>query len=219
MRTVTPKGNRIISRPGAAAFSDSTDDRLFVFSNQRLSILEPDAKSSVFIDVSDSLAWSRKLAGTDDANPIIGLVAHPSGDLIAAAQDGLLIRFDWRTAGILWSRRVPGIGKIRSMRRSPAGDFLALIGENGIRMLRTNDGLLASGVLLPPYIFDPGFDLSRCLESYKSTPTFIDALTDVTLGERGVLIAQCGSARFSWQLKAYAGNTLSRIDELLGDKP
>ncbi len=215
MREATPRGNRIESLPGAAVFSDSIDDRLFVFAGSRLSVFEPDDSSGLYTDKSDALTWNRELA-VGEGNAIIALAYHPASDLIAVAGNGLLVRFNWQSGAVVWSRRVSGIGTIQTVRRSPAGDHLAVLGEAGIRLLRTGDGLLTSGVLFPPYLFDPGFDLSRCRFMDSSNQQLTDVMTDLVLEEQGRLIVQCGSARFSWQPQAFRGDRLQRVDSLLG---
>lgn len=84
--------------------------------------------------------------------------------------------------------------------------------------MRTQDGLLASGVLVPPYLFDAGFDLSPCLANQPVnlvTSEIIRALTEITIDDSGVLTTSCGAAEFSWTRRAYAGDVLSRMEAML----
>jgi hypothetical protein len=213
MRDASPTGNKLASQADAAAFSSGPDDRLFVFADNRLSAFEPDA-SGRFVDISSSASWQRRLAGIDPSNPVIALSSVTADELIAASENGVLVRFEWRTGRILWSRQLTGIGKLRAIRRAPAGAYVALVGERGIRIVRTGDGLLASGVLLPPYLFDAAFDASACTDG-RPVSELIRALTDVALDDSATLTVSCGATRFAWAAQPYPGNMESRFDALL----
>ena len=121
MREATPTGSQLRPIPGAAVFSSAPDDRLFVFSDNRLSTFEPNATNGRFVDISGSLSWQRRLAGTDGSNPVIAVISPTVDELVAASENGLLVRFDWRTGRTLWSRQIAGIGKVRAIRSAPAG--------------------------------------------------------------------------------------------------
>jgi hypothetical protein len=217
MRHVTPQGSQLPSRPGAAAFSIGGDDRLFVFvDNNRVSALEYDARGNRFVDISGSLSWQRRLADTDASNPVIGVMSPAPDDLIAAAESGLLVRFDWRTGRTIWSSQVPGIGRVVAIRRAPAGAFVALVGERGIRIVRTRDGLLASGALLPAYLFDAKFNLAACREETGPIVKLTEVMTDVTIDDAGAVTVSCGDAQYGWSAQSYTGDLVARLDALLG---
>jgi hypothetical protein len=180
---------------------------------------EPDATSGKFVDISGSLSWQRRLAGTEASNPVIGVTSPVADELIAASENGLLVRFEWRTGRSVWSRQVTGIGKVRAIRRAPAVGYAAIIGERGIRVVRARDGLLASGALLPPYLFDAGFDASSCIDSGLPVTELKRALTDVTINDTGMLTATCGAAQFSWTARPFSGDLVSRLDTLLAPPP
>ena len=219
MRHATPTGNRLESKPGAAAFPAFPDDRLFVFSDNRLSAFEPDAASGRLLDISALLSWQRRLAGTEASNPVIGVTSPVADELIAASENGLLVRFDWRTGRSVWSRQVTGIGTVRAIRRAPAGGYVAIIGERGIRVARARDGLLTSGALLPSYLFDTAFDASPCADGDRPVTELIRALTEVTIDDAGTLTATCGAAQFSWTAPPFSGDIVSRLDTLLAPPP
>jgi hypothetical protein len=216
MRHATPAGHRLPSKPGAAAFSVGPDDRLFVFvdSNQ-LSVLEPDGNGT-FSDNSASLPWQRRLAETDASNPVIGVTSPAPEDLIAVAESGQLVRFDWRSGRALWSRQVTGIGKVMAIRTAPAAAFVAVVGEGGIRIVRARDGLIASGALLPSYVFDAKFDFAPCREETGPIEKLTEVMTDVTIDDAGKLTVSCGSSRYEWSARSHTGDILQRIDALLG---
>ena len=217
MRHVTPGGSRLPSRPGAASFSNGGDDRLFVFvDNNRLSALEYDASGNRFVDISGSLSWQRRLAETDGSNPVIGVMSPAPDDLIAAAESGLLVRFDWRTGRTIWSTQATGIGRVVAIRRAPAAAFVAVVGERGIRIVRTRDGLLASGAVLPAYLFDAKFNLAACRDETGPIAKLTEVMTDVTIDDAGTLTASCGDAQYVWSARLYTGDIVSRLDALLG---
>lgn len=220
MQVATPPANPLMSAPGAAAFSDMPDDRLFVISDHRLCVFEPNPATRKFADVSPSLAWNRRLGGTDDANTVTGLTSHPSGDLIAVLQNGSLIRFQWQTGRTVWSRQLMGLGRIRAIRRSRSAEYVALVGERGIRVVRVRDGLIASGILLPPYVIDLTdltFDSTPCADEYN-TAEITGVMSDVTVSDGGEVTITCGATQFSWAPRVYPGNVRERIDALLASR-
>jgi hypothetical protein len=94
-----------------------------------------------------------------------------------------------------------------------------IVGERGIRVVRTGDGLLTSGVLVPPYLFDASFDPAPCSEDVAITAEITEAMTDVAVTDRGNVTISCGAARFSWAPRADAGDVRQRILALLAAPP
>jgi hypothetical protein len=215
MRHVTPAGSKLTSRPGAATFSNGQDDGLFVFvDSNRMMALEPDANGR-FVDISGSLSWQGRLAETGATNPVIGVVSPSPAEIVAVAENGLLLRFDWRTGRIIWSRQVTGIGKVLAVRRAPAATFTAVVGEWGIRVVRTRDGLITSGALLPGYLFDPAFDVEACRDVSGPIERLTEVMTDVEVDGGGALTVSCGDARYQWSATPFTGDIVRRLEALV----
>lgn len=215
LREVTPDTPPFTADIGAATFSNHADDRLFVVSNGLLRVLEPAQNSDKFSDVSTGLSWNRSIAGTEKDQAVVGLISVPPDDLILVRVDGLLRRFNWKTGVTVWEHQSPGIGNVSFAARSADGAVFVVVGSTGMRLVRSEDGLWLSGVLVPPYLLQANADLSACSDEYDSNPDRItDALSEVSIGAGPQVIARCGNQRFAWQPKPYPGDRLVRLNQL-----
>jgi hypothetical protein len=76
--------------------------------------------------------------------------------------------------------------------------------------------LIASGALLPAYLFDAKFDLAVCREETGPIEKLTEVMTDVTIDDTGKLTVSCGGSQYEWSAPSYTGDILQRLDTLLG---
>lgn len=215
LRDVTPESSKFTADIGAAAFSDSSDDRLFVVANGLLRVLEPSENPGKFTDVSNGLPWNRAVSGTEKGQAVVGLMSLPSGDLILLRTDGLLRRFNWKSGVTVWEHETPGIGNPLFARRSANGEVFVVVGTTGIRLVRSEDGLLLSGVLVPPYLLQTNADLSGCVDEYNSLlKQLTDALSEVNISAGPKVVVRCGNLSYAWKPHSYSGNISERLNQL-----
>jgi len=213
LRVVTPESPRLTVHRGAGVFSDHPDDRLFVVSDGRLHVFEPDQDTGEFVDLSNDLSWNRLVKRGNAGDTIVGVITGPSDSLILITEGGLMTRLEWQTGVTVWSRGAPGIGPVRFVRRSPAGDHFVVGGTDGLRLVRSRDGLLRSGILVPPYILEPTADVTGCSER-GSTRELIDVMSDVSVDAGPQVVVRCGPRRLAWQPMVLSGDRRERLAEL-----
>jgi hypothetical protein len=88
--------------------------------------------------------------------------------------------------------------------------------RHGAGGVEDSENLIASGALLPAYLFDAKFDLAACRDETGPIEKLTEVMTDVTIDDAGKLAVSCGGSRYEWSASSYPGDMLQRLDALLG---
>jgi outer membrane protein assembly factor BamB len=204
MRNVTPPGAELVASTHWADFS-ADDKRLFLTMSGRLLVFEPRADGGPWQRVSDGGSVQiPALTGNKD-DRVSGLLTLDDNTLIVVRSSGVISRFDWRTGQESWRRTITNAGEL--MRAVPSRNrrFVLIIGRGGGRLLDTNDGLVLSGVLVPPAAGDGSTDMLECFrESFVS--------------DSGVVDVSCGKNEYRREQVAFQGDVRSRLRQILSSE-
>lgn len=200
MRNVTPKGPQYVASTHWADFS-LDEKRLFVTMNGRLLIFEPQGDGPWQL-VSDGAAVQvPALSGTKD-DRVAGLLALDDNSLIAVRSSGVISRFDWRTGQQSWGRTIGNVGEVVRVITSKNRRFVLLVGRAGGRLLDTKDGLVLSGVLVPP----PGMNGSI---------EILQALRQAFVSDTGTIEVTAGEKRYQREPITFNGDLQARLEAIL----
>jgi hypothetical protein len=204
MRDVTPRGPELVASTYQADFSPD-DKRLFLAMNGRLLVFEPPADGSgPWRQVSDGGSVQIPALAGNKGDEVAGLLALDDADLVVVRSSGIISRFDWRTGQQSWGLTIGNAGEIARVVVSRNRRFLFLIGKQGGRLLDTKDGLVLSGVLLPPSAMEGGTEMPECFkEAFVSDTGAIDVL--------------CGEKLYRREPDTFQGDVRSRLREILSD--
>jgi hypothetical protein len=204
MRDVTPRGPEFVASTYQADFSPD-DKRLFLAMSERLLVFEPRSDGSPWQLVNDGRAVQiPALSGGKDDN-VAGLLALDDNSLIVVRSSGVISRFDWRTGQRSWGRTIVGVGEIYRALVSRNRRFLLVTGSEGARLLDTKDGLVVSGVLVPPPAMEGSVKMNECFK-------------EAFVYDTGAIDVSCGEKQYRREPITFQGNVRSRLREILSDE-
>jgi hypothetical protein len=201
MRNVTPAGaERIVSTRWADFSRD--DRRLFVVLEGQLHVFVPPAGGG---------PWQPENGGDTDpmtvplgTGDVAGLFALDDDHLLLVHRSGVISHFNWQTGAETWRRTFDHLGGIRRAVISPHRGFVLLVGESGGRLVATGDGLVASGLLLPP----------AAMSAAEEIP---DYFSDAFVSDKGTVEVRRDEAIMTWSTERFAGNITARLREIAAD--
>ncbi|HSS21048.1 MAG TPA: toll/interleukin-1 receptor domain-containing protein [Pyrinomonadaceae bacterium] len=204
MRNVTPQGPELIASTHWADFS-ADDKRLFVAMSGRLQVFEPGSEGSRWQKINDgSSVQNPALSGNQDKknDQIAGLLALDNDSLLVVRSGGVISRFDWRTGQQSWGHNIGNVGEIIRVVTSRNRRFVLLIGRLGGRLLDTRDGLVLSGVLVPPEAMAGSVGMLKCFN-------------DAFVTDTGVVDVSCGKKKYQREPVLFTGDVTSRLKAIL----
>lgn len=199
MRDITPQGTEIIAGTKQADFSPN-DERLFLTLNGRLLVFAPP---------SDGGAWQLardpgpipSFSGIKD-DEVAGLIALDDRNLVVIRSSGAIAKFDWHTGQQSWGRTFANVGKVVRVVTSRNRRFLFVIGEAGGRLLDTREGLVLSGVLVPPAVMEGTANMFQCFN-------------EAFVSDAGAIDVSCGEKEYRREPITFSGDLRLRLRELL----
>ncbi len=206
MRNVTPQGPELVASTHWADFN-ADDKRLFLAMNGRLLVFEPGSEGSRWQSVSDGRSVQiPALSGNQDKknDQIAGLLALDDNNLLVVRSSGVVSRFEWRTGHESWGRTIGSAGEIIRVVTSRNRRFVLLIGRLGGRLLDTGDGLVLSGVLVPPGAMAGNIGMLECFR-------------DAFVTDTGTVDVSCGKKKYQREPNLFAGDVTSRLREILAE--
>jgi hypothetical protein len=204
MRNVTPKGPELVASTHSADFS-TDDNRLFVTMNGRLLVFTPPSDGGPWQQVSDGSSVQIPALSGNEGDRVAGLFALDNADLIVVRNSGVISRFDWRTGQQSWGRTIGGVGEINRAIVSRNRAFLLVIGKEGGRLLDTKDGLVLSGVLVPPSAMEGSIHTRECFN-------------EAFVSDTGVIEVACGEKEYRREQSTFDGDVRSRLRQILSDE-
>lgn len=205
MLDVTPRGPELVASTRQADFSPD-DKRLFLAMNGRLLVFAPPADGSgPWQQISDGGSVQIPALAGNNGDEVAGLLALDDSNLIVVRSSGVISRFDWRTGQQSWGRTIGNAGEINRVVVSRNRRFLLLIGKQGGRLLDTKDGLVLSGVLVPPAGMEGSTEMPEC---FKEAFVF----------DTGAIEVSCGENKYRREQIAFEGDVRSRLREILSDE-
>lgn len=204
MRNVTPKGPELVASTHWADFS-ADDKRLFVTMNGRLLVFEPGADGPWQLVSDGAPVQVPALSGAKDEK-VAGLLVLDDNSLLAVRSSGAISRFGWRNGQESWGRTIGNIGEIVRVVPSRNRRFVLLVGRSGGRLLDTQDGLVLSGVLVPPAAMDGSMEI-------------LESLSQAFVSDTGVIEVSAGEKRYSREPITFTGDMQGRLNEILGTGP
>lgn len=203
MRDVTPSGPELLASTRRAEFGPD-DKRLFVTLNGRLLVFAPPPDGAHWRQVGEGVAAQIPALSADAEGAVAGLLALGDNELLVVRGSGLVSRFDWRTGGQAWGRTVGGVGEVYGVSASRNRRFLLVLGRAGARLLDTADGLVLSGVLVPPPSAEGGAGVVECFRE-----VFVD--------DAGAVEVRCGGKTYRREPAAFGGDVRARLREILAE--
>ena len=205
MRDVTPRGPELVVSTHHADFGPD-DKRLFLTLNERLLVFTPPpAGGGPWQQLNEGVAGQIPgLSGKAD-DKVAGLLALNDNELVVVRGGGLVSRFDWRTGGQSWGRTVVGVGEVYRVAVSRNRRFLLVVGRAGARLLDTADGLVLSGVLVPPPLMKGSVETVECFK-------------EVFVTDAGAVEVPCGEKKYRREQVAFGGDVRARLKEILSDE-
>lgn len=203
MRNVTPRGPELVASTHWADFSPD-DKRLFLAMNGRLLVFEPRSDGNPWQLVSDGGSVQIPALAVNNGDKVAGLLALDDNNLIVVRSSGVIARFDWRTGQQSWGRTIGNVGEITRIVVSRNRRFVLLIGRGGGRLLDTRDGLVISGVLVPPSGMDGTTEMLQCFDGAFVT-------------DSGAIDVSCGKNEYRREPITFSGDVRSRLREILSD--
>ena len=200
MKNVTPKGPELVASTHWADFS-TDDKRLFVTMNGRLLVFEQRVDGPWQLVSDGAPSQVPALTGAKD-DRVAGLLVLDDNSLIAVRSSGVISRFDWRTGQQSWGRTISNVGEIVRVVPSRNRRFVLLLGRGGGRLLDTQDGLVLSGVLVPPAAMDGSIDV-------------LQSLSNAFVSDTGVVDVSAGEKRYRREPITFDGNIQGRLKEIL----
>lgn len=207
MRNVTPQGPELVASTHWADFS-ADDKRLFLAMNGRLLVFEPGSEGSRWQLANDGRSVQiPALSGNQEKknDQIAGLLALDNDNLLVVRSNGVTSRFEWRTGHESWGRTVGNAGEIIRVVTSRNRRFVLLVGRLGGRLLDTSDGLVLSGVLVPPSAMYGSTEMLQCFNESFVTDT-------------GAVEVSCGKHKYRRDQNTFGGDMRSRLREILADQ-
>ncbi len=202
MKNITPKGPELVASTHWADFS-ADDKRLFVTMNGRLLVFEPRADGPWQLISDGASVQVPALSGTKD-DKIAGLLVLDDNNLIAVRSSGVIARFDWRSGQESWGRTIGNVGEIVRVVPSRNRRFVLLVGRGGGRLVDTQDGLVLSGVLVPPAAMGGSIEI-------------LDSLSQAFVSDTGAIEVSAGEKRYSREPATFTGDVQRRLTEILAD--
>jgi hypothetical protein len=132
-------------------------------------------------------------------------LALDDDNLLVVRSSGVISRFDWRTGQQHWGRTIGSVGEITRVVISRNRRFVLLIGRGGGRLLDTRDGLVISGVLIPPSAMDGINEMLPCFDG-------------AFVSDTGAIDVSCGEKEYRREQITFTGDVRSRLRELLSDQ-
>jgi MTH538 TIR-like domain (DUF1863) len=200
MRNVTPRGPELVASTHWADFSPD-DKRLFLTMNGRLLVFEPQPDGHPWQSVSDGGSVQIPALSVNNEDKVAGLLALDDNNLIVVRSSGVIAQFDWRKGQQSWGRTVGNIGEVIRVVASQNRRFLLLIGRAGGRLFDTRDGLVLSGVLVPPPAMDGSTEMFQCFNEAFVTDT-------------GAIEVSCGEKKYQRVPVPFSGDVKSRLLEI-----
>lgn len=204
MRNVTPQGPELVASTHWADFSPD-DKRLFVTMSGRLLVFEPRSDGSPWQLVSDGRSVQIPALSVNNGDKVAGLLALDDNNLIVVRSSGVIARFDWRTGQQSWGRTIGNAGEIYRVVVSRNRRFLLIMGKQGGRLLDTKDGLVLSGVLVPPPAMAGTTEMPECFK-------------EAMVSDTGAIEVSCGKNEYRREQITFAGDVRSRLREILSDQ-
>ena len=207
MRNVSPRGPEWVASARWADFSPG-DKRLFLAMNGRLLVFEPRSDGSPWQMANDGGSVQiPALSGNKDKkdDKVAGLLALDDDNLLVVRSSGVISRFDWRTGQQSWGRSIGNVGEVTRVVVSRNRHFLLLVGRLGARLLDTRDGLVLSGVLVPPSAMYGSTEMLQCFDESFVTDT-------------GAVEVSCGKHKYRRDQNTFGGDMRSRLREILADQ-
>jgi hypothetical protein len=207
MRNVTPHGPELVASTQWADFSPS-DKRLFLALNGRLLVFEPQSDGSPWKLVNDGRSVQiPALSGNKDKKDdrVAGLLSLNDDNLLVVRSSGVISRFDWHTGQQIWGRSIGSVGEITRVVISRNRRFALLIGRGGGRLLDTRDGLVISGVLVPPSAMDGTNEMLPCFDG-------------AFVSDMGAIDVSCGEKEYRREHNTFTGDVRSRLRAILSEQ-
>jgi hypothetical protein len=204
MRDVTPKGPELVGSTRWADFGPK-DDRLFLALDGRLLVFAPPSDGGSWRPVDSGRSAQIPALSGRAGDGVAGLFALGDSSMIVVRTSGVVSRFDWRTGQQSWGRKISGIGEATGAVVSRNRRFLLIFGPGGGRLLDTTDGLVLSGVLLPPPAMKESTALPGCFPG-------------AFVSDTGGVEMSCGQRAYRRERKPFRGNAESRVREILSDE-
>jgi hypothetical protein len=205
MRDVTPRGPELVVSTHQAEFS-LDDKRLFVTLNGRLLVFTPSpGVGDPWQQLNEGVAAQVPALSGNTDDKVAGLLALDDNDLVVVRGNGLVSRFNWRTGQQTWGRTVGGVGEVYRAVVSRNRRFLLVVGRAGARLLDTADGLVLSGVLVPPPLMEGSIETVECFN-------------EVFVTDAGAVEVPCGEKEYRREQVAFGGDVRARLREILSDE-
>lgn len=203
MRNVTPKGPELVASTYWADFSPD-DKRLFLAMNGRLLVFEPQADESPWQSVSSGGPVEIPVLSGNLEDKVAGLIALDENSLVVVRSSGVISRFEWRTGQQSWGRNIGNLGEIVRVVTSRNRRFLLLIGRAGGRLLDTTDGLVLSGILMPPPAMDGSLEVFQSFNNAFVTDT-------------GAIDVSAEQKQYRREPTTFSGDVRARLREILSE--
>jgi hypothetical protein len=204
MRDVTPRGPELVVSTHQTDFGPD-DKRLFLTLNGRLLVFTAPPGGGQWQQLNEGVAAQIPALSGNAEDAVAGLLALDDNDLVVVRGSGLVSRFDWRTGRQSWGRTVGGVGDVYRVAVSKNRRFLLVVGRAGARLLDTADGLVLSGVLVPPPLMEGSVETVECFK-------------EVFVTDAGAVEAPCGEKMYLREPVAFGGDVRARLREILSDE-